>query len=162
MRGAWLLAGAQALSAACLPYTAAPKNIGDSACVTGKVLKVARSARSGTHFLNFCEDYRNCPFSVVIFAKDLPNVGDVRALEGTTIEVYGKIRNYKGQAEIILSDVRQLRGEAAKLPVLPKHYDVETKGTASAGSMQPASPAAKKKRPSRRETARDPEDRDPQ
>lgn len=123
-------------SAECIPYTDAPKHMGRSACVTGKVVKVGHSPRSGTHFLNFCDDYKNCPFTVVIFARDLAQVGDVRWLEGKTIEIHGKIKDYKGQAEIILSDVRQLTGEAAKLPPLPKAYDAATKGSHSAGEFR--------------------------
>jgi DNA/RNA endonuclease YhcR with UshA esterase domain len=125
--------------AACKPMTEAHKYVGDSVCITGKVLKVARSPRSGTHFLNFCDDYRNCAFTVVIFAKDLQRVGDVRELEGKTIEIYGKVKDYKGQAEIILSDVRQLRGESAKLPKVPKDYDAANRGHYSAGKLSGAS-----------------------
>jgi hypothetical protein len=136
----------------CVPITAAKKYLNDSVCVTGKVVKVAVSQRSGTHFLNFCDDYRNCPFSVVVFARDLPRVGNVRWLEGKTIEIYGKVKEYKGQAEIVLSDMRQLRGAAAKLPPLPKHYDVETRGSYSAGEFKSGSSAKKPKRKSKRET----------
>jgi hypothetical protein len=137
-------------SAKCIPFTEARKSIGESMCVTGKVVKVAHSPRSGTHFLNFCDDYRDCAFSVVVFARDLPYVGDVRWMEGRTIEVYGKIKEYKGQAEIILNDARQLRGEAAKLPPLPKHYDVQTRGSYSAGRARTDSTPRKPKRPDRR------------
>jgi DNA/RNA endonuclease YhcR with UshA esterase domain len=136
----------------CVSITAARKYLNDSVCVTGKVVKVAVSQRSGTHFLNFCDDYRNCPFSVVVFARDLPRVGNVRWLEGKTIEIYGKVKDYKGQAEIILSDVRQLKGESAKLPPLPKHYDVETRGNYSAGEFKSGSTVKKPKRKSKRET----------
>src|SRR5262249_17325719 len=108
-----ILAFSVTAAAACKPMTEAHKYVGDRLCITGKVVKVARSPRSGTHFLNFCDDYRNCPFSVVIFAKDLQRAGDVRELEGRTIEIYGKVKEYKGQAEIILNDARQLRGESA-------------------------------------------------
>jgi len=130
---ALLTAGA---SAECIPYTDAPKNMGRTACVTGKVMKVGHSPRSGTHFLNFCDDYKNCPFTVVVFARNLAQVGDVRWLEGKTVEIHGKIKDYNGQAEIILSDVRQLTGEAAKLPPLPKTYDAATKGSHSAGEFR--------------------------
>jgi hypothetical protein len=138
--------------AACIPITKAKEHINDAVCVTGKVVKVAVSRRSGTHFLNFCEDYRDCPFSVVVFGRDLTSVGDVRWLEGKTIEIYGKVKEYKGQAEIILKDVRQLRGESAKLPPLPKHYDVETKGSYSAGEFKSGSQPKKPKRKNKRET----------
>jgi DNA/RNA endonuclease YhcR with UshA esterase domain len=62
-------------------------------------------------------------------------VGDVRQLEGKTIEVGGKIEEYMGRAEIILKDVKQLRGEAASIPPLPKNYDATKRGNFSAGSI---------------------------
>lgn len=133
-------------AADCIPFTDAPRKIGETLCVTGKVVKVSQSGRSGTHFLNFCADYKKCAFSVVIFSRNLPDVGDVRWLEGKTIEIHGKVKDYNGQAEIVLSDVRQLTGEAAKLPPLPKHYDVETKGSYSAGEFRPKEKAPKPQR----------------
>ena len=146
--------------AACKPMTEARKYVGDSVCITGKVVKVARSPRSGTHFLNFCDDYKNCPFSVVIFAKDLQRVGDVRELEGKQIEIYGKVKEYKGQAEIILSDVRQLRGGSSKLPKLPADYDVANRGRYSAGRFKDASdrPKRDKKQPRGPTETEQPED----
>lgn len=139
-----LIAGSSSAAAACIPYTEAPKKVGETVCITGKVVKVAHSARSGTHFLNFCADYRSCPFTVVIFSRNLPDVGDVRWLEGKVIEIHGKVKDYKGQAEIILADVRQLTGESAKLPPLPKQYDAATKGNYSAGEFRPESKAKAK------------------
>ncbi|MBZ5511619.1 MAG: hypothetical protein LAN70_10670 [Acidobacteriia bacterium] len=114
-------------AAKCIPYTEADNRIGDQACVTGKVVKVAQS-NSGTFFLNFCEKYQGCPFTVVVFPSSLKDVGDVRALEGKTIEIFGKITSWRGHAEIVLKDARQLKGEFAKLPPVPKEYDVERKG----------------------------------
>lgn len=114
-------------AAKCIPFEETKDRIGDQVCVTGKVLKVAQG-KSGTFFLNFCQDYRKCAFSVVVFPRNLRDVGDVRALEGKTIEIFGKIRLWQGHAEIILRDARQLKGEAAKIPPVPKEYDVERKG----------------------------------
>jgi DNA/RNA endonuclease YhcR with UshA esterase domain len=142
-----LLALISSASAECIPFAEAQKKVGETVCVTGKVLKVSTSARSGTQFLNFCDDYKTCPFTVVVFARDLRDVGDVRPLEGQTIEIHGKVKLYKGQAEIILSDSRQLRGEAAKLPALPKNYDVENQGKYSAGQFKsPTAPKTSHKR----------------
>ena len=124
--------------------------------MTGTVVKVSVSQRSGTHFLNFCPDYRDCPFSVVVFAKDLSKVGDVRHLEGKILEIYGKIRVYKGQAEIILNDLRQLRGQSARLPPLPRKYDVETRGSGNPGEFKTADTQKKAKRSKRRGSS-DPE-----
>lgn len=118
--------------AACVPFTEAKNKIGESVCVTGTVLKVAEG-RNGAWFLDFCEDYRKCPFTAVVFARDLRDVGDVRQLAGRTIELFGKVKLYDGRAEIILRDARQLRGEAAKLPPLPKTFDASRRGSYSAG-----------------------------
>lgn len=145
-----LLVLASLASAKCIDFKEAPKKIGEEHCVTGKVVKVSRSPRSGTTFLNFCDDYRNCPFSVVVFPKDLASVGDVTKLEGQTIEIFGKIKDYKGQAEIILNDPVQLKGESGKLPPAPKKFDAASKGNASAGSIADAkSPKEKKPRKDR-------------
>ncbi len=129
---ALLLLAAAAARAACIPFEEAPKRVGDTLCVTGKVLKVAQS-QAGTTFLDFCEDYRRCPFTVVIFASNLRDVGDVRQLEGKVIQIHGRIQMYGPRAEIILKNSRQLKGEAAKIPPLPKTYDVEKRGGFSAG-----------------------------
>jgi DNA/RNA endonuclease YhcR with UshA esterase domain len=135
-RGIALLALVSSATAGCIPFDQAAKKIGETVCVTGKVLKVSSSQRSGTQFLNFCEDYKTCSFTVVVFARDLKDVGDVRPLEGQTIEIHGKVKDYKGQAEIVLSDSRQLRGSTAKLPSLPKNFDVENQGKYSAGQFK--------------------------
>jgi hypothetical protein len=134
----------------CLPFTEAHAHTGTSKCITGKVLKVTRTA-SGTTFLNFCADYRTCPFQVVVFAGDLRHVGDVRQLEGKVIEISGDIKEYDGHAEILLSRLSQLRGDAARIPPLPKNYDVERKGHYSAGKLK--YPKASKKTPRKRQSA---------
>ncbi len=122
-------------ASSCLPIADAAKHIGATKCVTGKVMRVKQGAR-GTHFFDFCEDYRTCPFTVVVFASDLKQVGDVRNLEGRQIEIDGEIKSYDGRAEIILHRASQLHGDAAHIPPLPKDYDVERKGKYSAGTFR--------------------------
>jgi hypothetical protein len=119
----------------CIPITEARQHIGKTRCVTGKVVKVTRIP-SGTHFLNFCQDYRTCPFQVVVFRGDLKHVGDVRQLEGRIIQIHGDIKDYDGRPEIVLKHASQLKGEAARIPPLPKKYDVENKGRYSAGRFK--------------------------
>jgi DNA/RNA endonuclease YhcR with UshA esterase domain len=80
---------------------------------------------------------------VVAFARDLRDVGDVRYLAGKEVEIHGKIKEYQGRAEIILRDRRQLRGESAKLPPVPKDYDASRHGSYSAGRFRP-SPSSQK------------------
>jgi len=126
----------------CIPAFEAGKHIGEMQCVTGKVFAVKQGIR-GVHYLDFCEDFRTCPFTVVIFPGDLRQVGDVRQLQGRMIEIHGQVKEYDGRAEIILSQARQLKGETANLPPLPKNYDVEKRGTFSAGTFSHPKPKRK-------------------
>ena len=128
----------------CSPFQQAGQHVGDNACITGHVQRVKTGA-DGVHFLNFCEDHAACPFTVVVFASDLKDVGDVRRLEGRTIEIRGPVKLYEGQAEIILSRISQIRGGATMIPPLPKNYDVENRGHYSAGRLRPAKKPARVK-----------------
>jgi DNA/RNA endonuclease YhcR with UshA esterase domain len=135
----------------CLPVEEARKHIGEIKCITGKVVRVQQGTR-GVHFLDFCDDFRLCPFTVVIFPSDLKNVGDVRQLDGRLIEIHGQVKEYDGRAEIILEEYRQLSGSTARIPPLPKNYDVEKKGRYSAGTF--SHPKAGKKASKKRQTAK--------
>ena len=104
-----LLFPLSALAADCLSIDEAPKHIGQMACVTGKVLKVGETR--ATHYLDFCDDYRRCPFSVVIFKKDIKNPKLLEEFPGHTIRIYGPIQEYRGRPEIVLKLEQQLSGE---------------------------------------------------
>jgi hypothetical protein len=118
--------------AGCIPFSEAGKHIGETKCVRGTVAHVERS-KEGAQYLTFCEGSGVCPFAAVIFAADLRHIGDVRQLQGKSVEVHGDVQGYDGRAQIVVSESRQLKGEAANLPPMPKHYDVETRGHYSAG-----------------------------
>ncbi len=64
----------------CIPFHDAGQHVGETKCVTGKVLRIKVGAK-GVHFLDFCEDQMACPFTVVVFASGLKDVGDVRRLD---------------------------------------------------------------------------------
>lgn len=95
-------------SGACIELSLAASHPGEETCVSGRVLKVYTS-RSGTTFLDFCTDYRNCPFTSVIFGSDRQKFGNLEALTGRQIEIRGKIVPYHGQPEIVISDPGQIR-----------------------------------------------------
>ncbi len=97
-----------AAAAACMSIQEAAKKIGQTGCVTGKLVKVGKS-RNGTVFLDFCQDYRSCAFTAVVFAGDVAKVGDLQSLEGKTIQVSGKIQEYQGRAEIIIREKDQVK-----------------------------------------------------
>lgn len=102
------LAGASDEPAGCVDFRDAGKYVGLDACVTGRVLRVATS-RAGHTFLDFCADYRTCPFFSVVFASDRDKFGDLGTLRGRQVEIRGLIQTYQGRAEIILNDPKQVR-----------------------------------------------------
>ena len=89
--GLLLAFAAPAFANDCLPISEAQLHVGKMKCITGKVLKVT-SADSGTHFLNFCDDYRVCPFQVVVFRSDLKHVGDVRSSKGASFRFTARLK----------------------------------------------------------------------
>src|SRR3954466_6068862 len=95
-------------SGECLSIQQTKDKTGARACVSAKGLKVV--AGRGAHFLDFCEDYNRCPFTVVVLDGGLRDVGDVRQLEGKEIEIQGNIVNYEGRSEIVLRDASHLKG----------------------------------------------------
>ena len=131
-------------AADCIPIHQAGQHIGETRCVTGKVLAV-KVGTKGVHFLDFCEDAIACPFTVVVFSNDLKDVGDVRRLAGRTIEIRGALKAYDGGPEIILSRISQIEGGDAMIPPLPKNYDVENRGHFSAGRLHPTKKPRKPK-----------------
>jgi hypothetical protein len=91
----------------CVDIRNAGALVGKTGCVTGLVQRVY-SARTGNTFLDFCQDYRTCPFTSVVFASDKNQFGNLEALQGKRVEIRGDILSYQGHAEIIIKDPRQV------------------------------------------------------
>ncbi|TAM82594.1 MAG: hypothetical protein EPN47_08010 [Acidobacteria bacterium] len=91
----------------CVDIPQASLHTGENTCVEGRVLRVFTS-RSGSTFLDFCQDYRNCAFGSVIFATDRSRFGNLGSLEGRRVEIAGEITSYNGRAEIIIHDPKQI------------------------------------------------------
>jgi hypothetical protein len=139
-----LLLSTAAFASDCLPIGEARRHVGETKCVTGKVLRVKVGAK-GVHYVDFCADQMACPFTVVVFPADLKDIGDVRRLAGQVIEIHGPVKLYNGRAEIILNRISQLTAGSTLIPPLPKNYDVEKQGHYSAGRMRPTKKPAKVK-----------------
>jgi DNA/RNA endonuclease YhcR with UshA esterase domain len=92
----------------CVEISQAGLHTGENTCVEGRVLHVFTS-RSGSTFLDFCQDFRNCAFGSVIFAGDRSRFGNLGSLEGRKVEIAGEITTYNGRAEIIIRDPKQIR-----------------------------------------------------
>ena len=95
-------------TAPCVDFRHADPLVGKNGCVAGLVLRVY-AARTGNTFLDFCEDYRTCPFSSVVFASDKSKFGDLGSLQGKRVEIRGDVTAYQGRAEIIVRDPQQVR-----------------------------------------------------
>ncbi len=82
-------------------------HVGQTARVRGTLVNAHRS-NTGTIFLDFCRQYRGCPFSAVIFADDAKQFGDLAKFVGKEITVSGKISSYQSRAEIIVRNPEQI------------------------------------------------------
>jgi hypothetical protein len=87
-------------------YTEAPDHIGERAIIRGTVVRTF-TAKSGVTFLDFCQGFDACPFSAVIFASDLKKFGDLKSYE-RAVKLTGVIKDYQGQAEMVLNNVDQI------------------------------------------------------
>ncbi|HEV2350706.1 MAG TPA: hypothetical protein VG028_12765 [Terriglobia bacterium] len=91
----------------CVDFQQAASHVGATGCISGRLLRVFTS-RGGNSFLDFCENYKDCPFTSVIFASDKNKFGDLGTLEGRQIEIQGSITSYQGRAEIIIHAPEQI------------------------------------------------------
>jgi len=136
--------------ASCIPFDQARNHLDETQCVTGKVIRV-QEGDDGAHYLDFCEDFRLCPFTVVVFPHDLKKIGDVRQLAGKVVEIRGEVKEYDDRAEIVLENSKQLSNGLLRLSPLPrplpKSFDVEQRGHFSAGNARrPRTTHARKKK----------------
>ncbi len=92
----------------CIDFKDAKAHLGEMACVSGRVGRVFTS-RNGNTFLDFCADYRTCPFASVIFSSDRKKFGNLEMLRGRQVEIDGAINFYQDRAEIIIHDPQQVR-----------------------------------------------------
>lgn len=94
----------------CVDIHHAEPLVGKTGCVAGLLLKVY-TTRTGTTFLDFCQDYRTCPFTSVIFASNKSKFGDLGSLQGKRVEIRGNVVTYQGHTEIVILDPEQIRGQ---------------------------------------------------
>src|SRR5712692_11468310 len=55
-----------ALRAECVSFTDAHQHVGKTQCISGTVFHVKEGSK-GVTFLDFCETFETCPFTVVVF-----------------------------------------------------------------------------------------------
>ena len=84
----------------------ARQHIGDTVTVRGKVANVHVTAK-GDVFVNFGGKYPNATFTAACFQGAIP-ADQLKLLNGKTISVTGKVKDYNGQVEIVLESADQI------------------------------------------------------
>jgi hypothetical protein len=89
-------------------YTEAKNHEGEFANVTGTVIQVY-TTKSNTTFFDFCSDYKNCGFGAVVFSSALSRFPNIKQYEGKNVTINGLIKDYQGNAEIIINGPDQIK-----------------------------------------------------
>jgi DNA/RNA endonuclease YhcR with UshA esterase domain len=105
-------------SVARISATEAKSHVGAEVIVTGKVAEVNKNERLVR--LNLDKGYPNQPFTAIIFADHTNLFPEVEKLKDKSVEVSGKIADYRGRPEIIITSTNQLK-------VVEKSSDSEKK-----------------------------------
>jgi len=85
----------------------AKRHLNSEAVVRGKVVEISRAEKVVR--LNFEKPFPYQPFTAVIFSNRTNLFGDLEKLKDKTVEVSGRIIEYRRRPEIILSRTNQLR-----------------------------------------------------
>ena len=88
-----------------------PAHVGETATVCGVVAsaKYEADAKSQPTLLDLGKAYPNAVFTAVVYGDNRPNFGTPETLlRGKRICVTGKISDYHGKPEIVLTDPSQL------------------------------------------------------
>jgi hypothetical protein len=89
-----------------IPAADAKQHVNSEKVVFGKVAEIHRSEKLVQ--INFDNPFPNQPFTAVIFANKT-NLFELDKLKGKTVEVKGKITEYREQPQIILLSTNQLK-----------------------------------------------------
>ena len=85
----------------------AEKHYQETCIVTGKVAQV--TIREKLVYLNLDKPYPDTPFTGVIFARATNQFGDLSKLKGKDVEIKGRVEDYKGKVQIVLTSTNQLK-----------------------------------------------------
>lgn len=89
------------------PATEATNKVGKVAVIKGKVAQVTK--RDTIIYLNFEKKFPDHVFTAIIRKEAFAEFPDVEKLAGKTVEVDGKVVEYKGKPQIVLTRKHQLR-----------------------------------------------------
>ena len=84
----------------------AATSVDQAVCVTGKVAQV--SIREKLVYLNLDKPFPDMPLTCVIFARNT-NQFELMSLKGREVEITGRVTEFKGKPQIILTSSNQLK-----------------------------------------------------
>ncbi len=90
-----------------IPASEAKDHVNAETIVSGKVVELHKTEKLVR--INLDKPFPNQPFTAVIFANKTNLFSDLDKLKGKTIEVSGKITEYREQPQIILVSTNQLK-----------------------------------------------------
>ncbi len=112
MIGAWTLACAAGVSAQTnvpprIPAAAATNYLNQEVVVTDRVAQV--TLRPTIVFLNLNQRYPDSPLTCVIKGSDTNNFPDLKNYQDKEVEVSGRIADFQGKPEIVLTNTNQIK-----------------------------------------------------
>jgi hypothetical protein len=136
MVGAWTLACAASVSAQSnvpprIPAAAATNYLNQEVIVTDRVAQV--TIRPTIVFLNLNQRYPDSPLTCVIKGNDTNSFSDLKSYQDKEVEVSGRIIDFQGKPEIVLTTTNQIK-------ILP---DTQPGSQATQPVVQPATNEAR-------------------
>ncbi len=95
-------------------FSKAPERVGEELWVYGEVDHVFEHP-DGHRFVNFCPDFRDCPFYSPIFDDNVPQFADIAGWSGEEIHIYGEITTYQGRPQIVVESSKQVELDEVEL-----------------------------------------------
>lgn len=86
----------------------AKKQVGKTAAFVGTVDRAFAPKGNGLVLLNFAKDYKTA-VTAVVRTEDFAKFPNLKALEGKKVLVSGKVEEYKGRPEVVLTAPTQVK-----------------------------------------------------
>ena len=90
-----------------IPAAAATNYLNQEVIVTDRVVQV--TIRPTIVFLNLNQKYPDSPLTCIIKGSDTNNFSDLKNYQDKDVEISGRITNYLGKPEIVLTATNQIK-----------------------------------------------------
>lgn len=90
-----------------VPFSQASRCLGETRQVIGRIDHVSIS-KTGMLFVNFCVNWRACPFTAVVFKEKVPAFDGIGRYVGAEVAISGKVISFQGHTQIVLESLDQI------------------------------------------------------